>query len=80
MICALTGMGYKHIGKQIRETRKSKRISQKEMAAKLKIDIRSYRRIEAGERKTCDLNQIMRIARILEISHFRVFGDINIQL
>jgi len=73
-------MSYKHIGKQIRETRVSKGFSQKQMAAKLKIDIRSYRRIEAGERKTCDLDQVMRIARILEISHFRVYNDMKIQL
>ena len=73
-------MSYKFIGQQIKEMRLSKRISQKEIAGKLKIDVRSYRRIETGDRKTCDLEQLITIARILGLGQIRFYQEGRLKL
>lgn len=52
---------------KIKTLREGKGISQSQMAEKLHMDERNYKRIESGEKKTMDTDMLFRIADILEV-------------
>jgi transcriptional regulator with XRE-family HTH domain len=52
---------------KIRTLREGKGFSQSQMAEKLNMDERNYKRIETGERKLMDTEMLMRIAEVLDV-------------
>ena len=56
------------IRKQIRLLREKSGFSQSEMAVKLHMDERNYKRIESGEKKTFDIELLDKIATVLDVS------------
>jgi transcriptional regulator with XRE-family HTH domain len=52
---------------KIKALRENKGISQSQMADKLHMDERNYKRIESGEKKTMDTGMLFSIAEILEV-------------
>jgi transcriptional regulator with XRE-family HTH domain len=52
---------------RIKKRREEKGFTPKEMAEKLMIEERAYKRIEGGERKSLDFNMMLNIAKILEM-------------
>lgn len=55
-----------HIRNNIKLLRRSKGITQKEIAVKLFMDERTYSKIERGEKKSMDIRLLSSIAEILE--------------
>jgi len=51
---------------RIKHLREEKGISQSQMAEKLHMDEKNYKRIESGEKKTMDIDLLDRIAEALE--------------
>jgi len=52
---------------KIKTMRETRGISQSQMAEKLQMDERNYKRIESGEKKTIDIDLLSRIAEVLEV-------------
>jgi transcriptional regulator with XRE-family HTH domain len=52
---------------RIKTLRETKGISQSQMAEKLHMDERNYKRIESGEKKNMELDLLSRIAEVLEV-------------
>lgn len=52
---------------KIKALREGKGISQSQMAEKLHMDERNYKRIESGEKKMMDTDMLFRIADILDV-------------
>ena len=52
---------------KIKTMRETRGISQSQMAEKLHMDERNYKRIESGEKKTIDIDLLSRIAEVLEV-------------
>ena len=59
-----------HIRNNIKLLRRSKGITQKEIAVKLFMDERTYSKIERGEKKSMDIRLLSSIADILETDVF----------
>jgi len=55
------------IRRQIRSLREKNGFSQSEMAVKLHMDERNYKRIESGEKKTFDIELLDKIAGVFNI-------------
>lgn len=59
-----------HIRDNIKRLRRSRGITQKEIAVKLFMDERTYSKIERGEKKSMDVRLLSSIADILETDMF----------
>lgn len=77
-------MEIENIRKSIKQLRKAKGLTQKDMAARLFIDERTYSKIERGEQKSMDIRFVMSVAQILEMNPlnllkiaFNLTGDIT---
>lgn len=55
------------LSKNIKQLRKSKGLTQKDIAAKLLINERTYSKFERGEKKTIDIKFLTSVAKALEI-------------
>lgn len=66
----------KKIGKRIKELRLQKRMTQKELAFQLDVEISQITRIERGIINTSILN-ILKICNVLEITPSEFFGEFN---
>lgn len=58
-------MNVEIIGKRIRDLRRARNITQKDLASQLFMDSRTYSKIERGERKNIDVMTLLEIAKIL---------------
>ncbi len=65
----------KHVGNRIREIRKSKGLSQEELAFKASLNASHFSKIERGE-KSATLESLEKIIGALEISFSDFFTDI----
>lgn len=65
-------MEIENIRKNIKQLRKAKGFTQKDMAAKLFIDERTYSKIERGEQKSMDVRFILSVANILEMDPLNI--------
>jgi len=63
------------VRQNIKNIRIAKGISCMEMATYLHMDERNYRRIENGERKNLDVEQLYQISEILEVDFQRFFTN-----
>jgi transcriptional regulator with XRE-family HTH domain len=66
---------------KIKTLREGKGFSQSQMAEKLHMDERNYKRIESGEKKMMDTEMLMRIAEVLDVdaAELLVNETINIE-
>ncbi|MCB0402626.1 MAG: helix-turn-helix transcriptional regulator [Flavobacteriales bacterium] len=55
------------LGKRIKEVRQKKKLTQSELAYRMKIDDSSLRRIESG-RVNSSINMLRKLAKCLEVS------------
>jgi len=75
-ICSTNFMPYKQTRKLIKKLRTIKGISQKEMAERLFMDERSYRRIENDEKKSLDPVLLIRICEALGLDKSFLLNEI----
>lgn len=60
-------MNVEIIGTRIRELRRARNITQKELSNQLFMDSRTYSKIERGERKNIDIMTLLEIAKALGV-------------
>lgn len=65
------------IRKRIRTAREGKDITQEEMAERLHIDLRTYTRIESGEKKGLDIVLLDQLAKELDMDISELLADDN---
>lgn len=67
----------KIICENIKKARERKGFTQREMAVRLHVDERNYRRIENGESKYIDLKLLIHIAAILNIDLLKLLKGVS---